>query len=100
MVAELPADGLSVSATQTAATHCRAITREETMKQLRSSRRLIKMWHRREKATVDHVVGATGNAKNLTGTGTTHSAFTSSGLAVQDQVRKAWRPYPAGLAIF
>ena len=68
------------------------------MKQLRSSRRLIKMWHRREKATVDHVVGATGNAKGVPGT--THSAFTPSGLAVQDQVRKAWHPYPAGLAIF
>ena len=74
------------------------IAREETMKQLRSSRRLIKMWHRREKATVDHVVGATGNAK--ASTGTTHSAFTPSGLAVQDQVRKAWHPYPAGLASF
>jgi CMP-2-keto-3-deoxyoctulosonic acid synthetase len=68
------------------------------MKQLRSSRRLIKMWHRRDKATVDHVVGATGDAK--VAAATTHSAFTASGLAVQDQVRKAWHPYPTGLSIF
>ncbi len=68
------------------------------MKRLRSSRHLIKMWHRREKSTIDHVVGATGKAKGIAGT--THSAFTSSGLAVEDQVRKAWRPSLEGLAIF
>jgi hypothetical protein len=68
------------------------------MRQLRSSRRLIKMWHRREKATIDHLVGATADPKETTGT--THSAFTSSGLAVEDQVRKAWRPSAVGLAVF
>ena len=28
------------------------------MKQLLSTRRLIKAWHKREKATIDHLVGA------------------------------------------
>ena len=69
------------------------------MKRLRSSRQLIKMWHRREKVTIDHLVRAIGTAKS-SAAGTTHSAFTSSGLAVEDQVRKAWRPGPMGLAIF
>ncbi len=68
------------------------------MKDLRSSRRLIKMWHRREKATIDHLVHTAVEAKGAAGT--THSAFTSSGLAVEDQVRKAWRPSSVGLAIF
>jgi hypothetical protein len=68
------------------------------MRALRSSRRLIKIWHRREKATLDHLVDTTGDSKGSTGT--THSAFTSSGLAVEDQVRKAWRPSSAGLAVF
>lgn len=69
------------------------------MKQLRSSRHLIKMWHRREKATIDHVVRSIG-CEPESAAATTHSAFTSSGLPVEDQVRKAWRPYSAGLAMF
>jgi len=68
------------------------------MKDLRSSRRLIRIWQRREKATIDHLVVATGDPKDAGGT--THSAFTASGLAVEDQVRKAWRRSPEGLAIF
>ena len=69
------------------------------MKQLRSSRNLIKMWHRREKATLDHLVRHVGaTPKPLVGT--MHSAFTASGHAIEDQVRKAWRPYPIGLATF
>jgi len=56
------------------------------------------MWHRREKVTIDHLVRTIDDAKSATGT--THSAFTSSGLAVEDQVRKAWHPGPMGLAIF
>jgi len=96
---------MSTRTSQTAA-HCRGyprrnvapIRREETMKQPRSSRQLIKMWHRREKVTIDHLVRSIGNAKNAAGT--THSAFTATGLSVEDQVRKAWRPGPMGLAIF
>ena len=68
------------------------------MKQLRSSRHLIRMWHRREKATIDHLVRAADLIKNPTGT--IHSPFTASGLAVEDQVRKAWQPVSGGLAIF
>jgi hypothetical protein len=67
------------------------------MKQPRSSRHLIRMWHRREKATIDHLVKSIDPVKSP---GTTHSAFTASGLAVEDQVRKAWRPAAAGLAMF
>ena len=69
------------------------------MKRPLSSRQIIKMWHRREKVTIDHLVRAMGAAKS-SAAGTTHSAFTSSGLAVEDQVRKAWRPGPMGPAIF
>ena len=68
------------------------------MKDLRSSRRLIKIWQRREKATIDHLVATVADAKDATGT--THSAFTASGLAVEDQVRKAWWPSSVGLATF
>jgi len=68
------------------------------MKQLRSSRQLIKNWHRREKATIDHVVRTIGDAKSSAGT--THSPFTSSGLAVEDQIRKACGPSNAGLPVF
>ena len=67
------------------------------MKDLRSSRRLIKMRQRRERA-IDHPVRAAGAAKGASRP--TLSAFTASGLAIEDQVRKAWRPWSAGLAIF
>jgi hypothetical protein len=68
------------------------------MKRLRSSRDLIKHWHRREKATIDHLIHTIGHAKAAAGT--THSAFTASGLSVEDQVRKAWRPWSNGPAMF
>jgi hypothetical protein len=68
------------------------------MKQQRSSRNLIKMWHRRDKATIDHLVRAKRRAKDASPTA--HSAFTASGLAIEEQVRKTWRPYPVGLAMF
>ena len=67
------------------------------MKQPLSSRHLIKMWHRGEKATIDHLVRTLRDRKN---TETIHSAFTASGLSVEDQVRKAWRPPAVGLAMF
>jgi len=68
------------------------------MKKLRSSRQLIKNWHRREKGTIGHLVRPVGDAKSPAATA--HSAFTSSGLAVEDQVRKACLPSPVGLPIF
>jgi hypothetical protein len=80
-----------------AAAHCGAVAREVSMKQTRSSRQLIKVWHRREKATIEHLVRMIGGGKAV---GTTHSPFTASGHSVEDQVRKAWQPSPGGLAIF
>ena len=68
------------------------------MKQLRSSRHLIRTWHRREKATIDHLVRSINPVENPPTT--VHSAFTASGLAIEDQVRKAWQPATAGLAMF
>ena len=72
--------------------------REESMKQLRSSRHLIKMWHRREKATIDYLVKSIDPANNPARLA--HSAFTPSGLAIEDQVRKAWQPVSVGIAMF
>lgn len=70
------------------------------MKQLRSSRHLIRMWHRREKATIDHLARAVNAPQASTSPAMTHSAFTPSGLAVEDQLRKAWQPVTLGLAMF
>jgi uncharacterized protein (DUF169 family) len=69
------------------------------MKQARSSRQLIRMWHRREKATIERAARAVGLEPTPPSV-TTHSAYTASGLAVEDQIRKAWRPGPLGLATF
>ena len=68
------------------------------MKKRLSSRQIIKSWHRREKVTIDHLVEAVSIATPPIGT--THSPFTSTGLAVEDQVRKACIPSPVGLPIF
>ena len=68
------------------------------MKDLRSARRLIKMRQRRDRATIDQPVRGNGAAKDATRT--TLSAFTASGLAIEDQVRKAWRPWSDGLPVF
>ena len=68
------------------------------MKQLRSSRHLIKMWHRREKATIDHLVRSISVPKAAEGM--IHSAFTDAGHPIEDQVRKSWQPGPLGLATF
>ena len=68
------------------------------MKQRRSSRQLIKLLQRRESATIDRVARTVGEAERPAGT--VHSAYTQSGLAVEDQVRKAGLPWSAGLATF
>jgi len=68
------------------------------MKPPRSSRDLIKNWHRREKATIDHLVRTADVPK--TTPQYSHSPFTDSGLAVEDQVRKAWSISTAGVPIF
>jgi len=67
------------------------------MKDLRSARRLIKIRQRRDKPTVDRA--ARGTAAKLA-VASTLSAYTASGLAIEDQVRKAWRPWSAGLPVF
>ena len=71
------------------------------MKQVHSSRQDVEAWHCQEEATIDHLV------RLLTGPGSTsgmtHSAFTATGLAIEDQIRKAWRPdsvRTVGLAMF
>ncbi|HEX3864043.1 MAG TPA: hypothetical protein VHY35_20360 [Stellaceae bacterium] len=68
------------------------------MKDLRSSRRLIKLLHRREKVTIDRDVRSLDAHNGAVQS--QHSAFTASGHSVEEQVRKAWRPYPVGLATF
>ena len=69
------------------------------MKHPLSSRHLIKMWHRREKATIDHLVRQTGDS-DTSGEPSQHSPFTDSGLAIEAQVRKTWQQNQGGLPIF
>jgi len=61
------------------------------------ARRRMRRRHLREKATIDHLVRAFAKAE---GTGTVHAAVTSSGLSVEEQVRKEWHPGLGGLALF
>ena len=68
------------------------------MKQLRSPARLVRMWQRRERAAAVPVAPVAEDAP--TAAGTMRSAFTVTGLAVEDQVRKVHRPGPGGLAVF
>jgi len=68
------------------------------MKDLRTSRNLVKRLHRREKATIDHLVRSIGASTGETPT--THPAFTDCGLSVEDQIRKSVGPGQVGLPIF
>jgi hypothetical protein len=72
------------------------------MKQVRSSRQVspqvIESWHCREAATIDHLVRLLTEPNSRYGN--VHSAFTSTGLAIEDQIRKSWRPESRGLAMF
>ena len=69
------------------------------MQDLRSTRRLIQKWHRREKATLDHLVSSIG--QTAASGGRVHSPVTASGLVVEEQIRKAWQPNSSGgLPIF
>lgn len=73
------------------------------MKHQRSSRHLYRMWHRGDKATIDHLVRAIASGKDDAAEPAvtpSHSAFTASGLAVEAQIRKAASPSPVGLAMF
>ena len=68
------------------------------MKQVRSSRQVIESWYRHEEATIDHLVRLLTEPNSRYRN--SHSAFTSTGLAIEDQIRKAWRPDSRGLAMF
>ena len=68
------------------------------MKQVRSSRQVIESWQCHEEATIDHLVRLLTEPNSRYGIA--HSAFTSTGLPIEDQIRKAWRPETLGLAMF
>ena len=72
------------------------------MKQVHSSRQVpehvIASWHCQEEATIDHLVRLLNEPNGRFGNA--HSAFTATGLAIEDQIRKAWRPDSVGLAMF
>ena len=72
------------------------------MKQVRSSRQVppqaIENWHYHDEATIDHLVRLLTEPNSRVSN--IHSAFTASGLAIEDQIRKAWRPDSVGLAMF
>jgi hypothetical protein len=56
------------------------------------------MWHCHDKAMIDHLVRLLTEPDSRYGNA--HSAFTTTGLAIEDQIRKAWQPGPVGLAMF
>ena len=56
--------------------------------------------HVREKATIDHLVRDVYEAKAPDEEHTTRSPTTSTGLPVEDQVRKEWDPRKGGLPTF
>jgi len=68
------------------------------MKNLRSVRRLIKLRLRRGRAFGARLAPITGEAKAAPAAPL--SAHTPSGLAIEDQVRKAWAPIGGGLPTF
>ena len=72
------------------------------MKQVRSSRQvspqIIESWHCREEAMIDHLVRLLTEPNSRLGN--IHSAFTATGLPIEEQIRKTWRPDSMGLAMF
>ena len=56
--------------------------------------------HVREKATIDHLVQDVYNPKPPDEKHAAHSPTTSTGLPVEDQVRKEWDPRKGGLPTF
>jgi hypothetical protein len=56
--------------------------------------------HVREKATIDHLVREAYEPKAPEEEHTAHSPTTSTGLPVEDQVRKEWDPRKGGLPTF
>jgi hypothetical protein len=62
------------------------------------SRRRTRKRHIREEAIIDHLVRVLSPKADVKGT--THSPVTSSGLSVEEQIRKEWHPGLGGLAMF
>jgi hypothetical protein len=56
--------------------------------------------HVREKATIDHLVQEVYELKAPNEEHAVHSPTTSTGLPVEDQVRKEWDPDKGGLPTF
>jgi hypothetical protein len=56
--------------------------------------------HVREKATIDHLVQDVYKPKTPDEKHASHSPTTSTGLPVEDQVRKEWDPRRGGLPVF
>ena len=56
--------------------------------------------HVREKATIDHLVREVYETKAPDDEHTERSPTTSTGLPVEDQVRKEWDPRKGGLPTF
>jgi hypothetical protein len=54
----------------------------------------------REKATIDHLVQDVYKQKPPDEKHASHSPTTSTGLPVEDQVRKEWDPRKGGLPVF
>ena len=56
--------------------------------------------HVREKATINHLVQDVYKPKPIDKKHREHRPTTSSGLLVEDQVRKEWDPGEGGLPVF
>jgi len=56
--------------------------------------------HVREKATIDHLVQDVSKPTAADEKQSEHSPTTSTGLPVEDQVRKEWDPRKGGLPTF
>lgn len=60
----------------------------------RSIEKHLRRWHRRDKATNDHLVGELDRDRSPGGR--VHSPTTGSGLPVEGQIRKEWDPARGG----
>jgi hypothetical protein len=60
----------------------------------RSIEKHLRRWHRRDKATNDHLTGELDKERGQDGR--VHSATTGSGLPVEEQIRKEWDPARGG----
>ena len=65
-----------------------------------TARRRTQQRHVREKSTIDHLVKDVFEPKAPDEERTGRSSTTSTGLPVEDQVRKEWDPRKGGLPTF